>query len=81
MVDYREAAEQVFRAMAIGGWDHASIGTIQYAVFNKLYFNPPLNWVDVYADYTQYTNWKRIHESAIDLPNGDIVVTIILKVG
>lgn len=75
----REQVEATFRDMARGGWHHAIIGTIQYAVFNKLYFDPPLNWVDVYADYTQYTNWKRIHESAIDLPNGDIVVTIILK--
>lgn len=80
-MDGREAAEATYEAMGRGGWVHASIGTIQYAVFNKLYFDPPLNWVDVYADYTQYTNWKRVHESAIDLPNGDIVVTIILKVG
>ena len=79
-MDGREAGEQTIRDMGRGGWDHASIGTIQYAVFNKLYFGLTVNWVEVYADYTQYTNWKRIHESAINLPNGDIVVTIILKV-
>lgn len=79
-MDRREAAEATFRAMGAGGWKHAIIGTIQYAVFNKLYFGLTVNWGEVYADYLQYTNWKRIHESAINLPNGDIVVTIILKV-
>ncbi len=79
-MDGREAAEQIFEAMGRGGWDHASIGTIQYAVFNKLYFDRLLKWEEVYADYLQYTDWKRVHENAVVLPNGDVVVTIILKV-
>jgi len=79
-MDRRALAEQTFEAMGRGGWVHASIGTIQYAVFNKLYFGLTVNWGEVYTDYLQYTNWKRIHEHAINLPNGDIVVTIILKV-
>jgi hypothetical protein len=80
MFDRELLISGIFESMEQGGWLHAPIDTNKYAVFNKVYRDPMGKWEDVYGDYLRFTNWKRIHENAFPLPNGDIVVTIILVV-
>lgn len=77
--EFREHVENTFRRMAQSGWAHPTIGTIQYAVFVKLFFGDP-QWYDIHKELLELTSWEAVDEKMVNLPNGDVVVTVILKV-
>ena len=76
--DHKERAEQVFRDMREQGWHHAIIGTISHSVFSKFYFEETSSQ-DIKREIAEITRWQVVDCNIVNLANGDVVVTVILK--
>lgn len=76
--EHKERAELVFHAMKMCGWEHAIIGTISHSVFSKLYFEATSSQ-DIKREIARITRWEVVDCNIVNLINGDVVVTVILR--
>jgi hypothetical protein len=79
MDDPREAFENTIKDMAAKNWKHPVMGIIQYAMFCKLFFEKP-SWQEIWYEVSEISRAHCVHEDMVELPNGDVVVTIFLVV-